>query len=155
MKKLSLILTAAASVALLTTASRAADLGARPVYKAPAAIVPTWNWTGFYAGLNAGYGWGDQTLSVSGAGSAGSLKTNLNGFVGGGQIGYNWQAPNNFVFGVEADIDGSSARKTATGTLTVLGVGVTTTATNRLDYLGTVRGRLGYAAGSWMPYITG
>jgi outer membrane immunogenic protein len=67
------------------------------------------SWTGFYIGGNAGYAWSDQTLTLSGAASSGSIKSNLNGFIGGGQIGYNWQAPNNFVFGVEADIQGSSA----------------------------------------------
>jgi outer membrane immunogenic protein len=147
-------LVGAASLIAVSGAS-AADIP-QPTYRAPALVAPTLSWTGFYIGGNAGYAWSDQTLTVSGAASSGSIKSTLNGFIGGGQIGYNWQAPNNFVFGVEADIQGSSAKDTSTGTLTILGVAVSTTSTSKLDYLGTVRGRMGYSYyGSWMLYFTG
>jgi outer membrane immunogenic protein len=153
MRKIVLALTSAVASLIVSNAALAADLPARP-YTAPAVVLPNWNWTGFYAGLNAGYGWGDQTLIVTGAGS-GSIKTSPSGFAGGGQIGYNWQAPNRFVFGVEADIQGANLKNTTNGTLTVLGVPVAVNTTGKVDYFGTVRGRLGYAVGSWMPYFTG
>ncbi|MBX9847504.1 MAG: outer membrane beta-barrel protein [Xanthobacteraceae bacterium] len=132
----------------------AADLPARGPASVPAAYMPVATWTGFYIGGNAGYGWGDQTLSFSGAGSSGSIEASASGFVGGGQIGYNWQT-GNWVFGVEADIQGTTAKDTLTGGVTIAGVATTVAVENKIDYLGTVRGRLGYAGGTWMAYFTG
>jgi outer membrane immunogenic protein len=96
------------------------------------------NWTGFYVGANIGYGWGRDT--------AGGSSTNLNGVIGGGQIGYNWQM-NQLVLGVETDFQGSGERATATG----VGFSVT----ERIRYFGTVRGRIGYAFDRTMLYATG
>src|SRR5215217_9711485 len=135
MKKLLL-----SSVALfgLSTAAMAADLPRRQ-YVAPAPVpvvaVPVFTWTGFYVGVNAGYGFStedrnDDTFGFSNFGSGLSVQTNaglapvvplsgfntfgLNGFnrreregfVGGGQIGYNFQFTpgSGFVIGLEADI---------------------------------------------------
>src|SRR5665213_3175619 len=71
--------------------------------KAPMMAAP-YNWTGFYIGVNAGGGWAKQDNSLET--TAGALiqqnSTKLDGAVGGGQIGYNWQV-NQIVFGVEAD----------------------------------------------------
>src|SRR3954463_5026811 len=89
----------------------AADIPARRSYSAPAMVAPVYNWTGFYAGLNAGYGWGRQTTTFGGI-AAGSISERADGFIGGGQIGYNWQTPANWVFGVEADIQGSGMKRT-------------------------------------------
>ena len=72
----------------------AADMPSRsPVYKA--APLPIFNWTGFYAGVHAGYGWGD------------SENLSPNGWFGGGQVGYNWQFTPSWVFGLEADLSGA------------------------------------------------
>lgn len=112
--------------------SYAADMP-RPAYKAPAYVAPLYNWTGFYAGLNAGYGW-------SGSDS---------GFVGGGQIGYNWQAVGSpLVLGLEADLQGTSIKST-----TNYGGGVTGEA--KIPAFGTVRGRIGYAWDRALLYATG
>jgi outer membrane immunogenic protein len=107
----------AALVALaIATPASAADLPARYPTKAPPMVAPIWNWTGFYIGINGGYGWGrsDWTAtSVLGAPIApvreGRFTTD--GFTAGGQIGYNWQV-SQWVFGLEAqgnwaDISGS------------------------------------------------
>ncbi len=74
---------------------------------------------------------------------------NKGGFIGGGQVGYNYQFNNNFVAGVEADIQGLTG--SGSGTSTGLGPGptgvqaVTTAQINQsLDYIGTIRGRIGY-----------
>jgi len=124
-------LLAAASLALMTGAATAADLPSRkaePVLPPPP---PMWN--GFYAGLNAGGTWGASngvnmisapvflhpsaiTGSIdnalydwalpSAAGATGSMNSNNGGFIGGGQIGYNYQFLTNLVTGFEADIQG-------------------------------------------------
>jgi len=124
--------------------AQAADLP-RPVYKAPPAYIPAYfSWTGFYIGLNAGYGWARLT-DTAGA------SVDPKGFIGGGQIGYNWQV-NNFVFGLEADFQGSSQKVSDSGFDPVFGAWSTS---GRLDYFGTIRGRLGIAQDRWLAYITG
>ena len=72
---------------------------------------------------------------------------NLNGVIGGGQIGYNWQMSGPLVLGIEADIQGSDQHRTTT-------IGAATV-TDRIPWFGTVRGRIGYAGGAWMLYATG
>jgi outer membrane immunogenic protein len=165
MRRLGLVLLA--FVALVGTAA-AADLPVKaPVYKAPV-MAPLYNWTGFYIGLNAGYSWGrqDNDLVVAATGvTLLSNSDNLNGFIGGGQIGYNWQV-NQWVLGLEADFQGSGQK--ADGSFLIAGggfnciaacpAGVATTYTDKLDWFGTVRGRIGYAmgaTGNWLPYVTG
>ena len=80
---------------------------------------PYFDWTGFYVGGNVGYSWGrsSDTSTLTNATRAGSLlttsdKSDLNGIVGGGQAGYNWQMQN-WVFGLEADIQGTGEKGTA------------------------------------------
>lgn len=139
-----------------------------------------------YVGVNAGGAWTEHdnvevlstpifqasplavggAAAVSNAAAAGGTATldggNGAGFVGGGQIGYNWQFASTLVAGIEADIQGitGAGGNGATTTtvvptgLTVLvppaftpvSINVTTTMSARksLDYLGTVRGRIGY-----------
>ncbi len=76
----------------------------------------------------------------------------LNGLVGGAQIGYNWQA-GALVFGVEADINASG--QSASG-VTACGIGCSITETSRINWFGTVRGRVGFvAANTWLLYVTG
>jgi outer membrane immunogenic protein len=72
------------------------------------------------------------------------------GVIGGGQVGFNWQFTTSFVASIEADIQGSSLSGTANGfgaaneAVTGAAVITTTTTTKTTDWLGTVRGRLGY-----------
>ena len=141
-------------------AASAADLPARMYTKAPPPPSPMFNWTGFYVGVNVGGSWGHQDVSLVGLATGGN---SVNGVIGGGQIGYNWQGPNSpWVFGIEADIQGSGQRATGAFFLPA-GVGaLPIPATNiayedRLDWFGTVRGRIGWAMGDgrFLPYITG
>jgi outer membrane immunogenic protein len=134
------LLASAALVALAGTAS-AADMPARMPTKA-VPYLAVYNWTGFYVGANIGYGWGRDT--------AGGSSTNLNGVIGGGQIGYNWQM-NNLVLGLETDFQGSGQRASASGTI----LGTPVNVTERVRYFGTVRGRLGYAWDRTLLYVTG
>jgi outer membrane immunogenic protein len=152
------ILMASAALLTMVASASAADLYA----KAPAHVAPVNNWTGFYIGANAGYAGGETELGlgVPGLGSV-ALTNTSSGFVGGGQIGYNWQA-GSLLYGLEADIQGSNVKSTsglgALGGLgggggVGLGVGDIGSTTN---YFGTVRGRFGVMP--WersVLYVTG
>ena len=153
--------------ALVGVASaQAADLAPRTYTKAPVFVDPGYNWTGFYVGGNIGYSWGrsSDTSSLSnGVGtvlltSAGS--SNLDGVVGGGQIGYNWQVQN-WVWGLEADIQGTDEKGSRGYTcgvsvctppvggflaLVIPGPAVPVTLNQKIDWFGTVRGRVGVLA---------
>jgi outer membrane immunogenic protein len=148
-------------------AANAADLPPAPAYKAPVvAPIPYFSWTGFYIGLNAGYGWADDGVQLSGdpfslfvqGAMAGLFPTtiaaNAQGFVGGGQIGWNYQA-GSFVFGIEADADATGIKRSSTVVATI-GVPRTLTGSERLDWLSTIRGRLGFTpAERVLLYVTG
>jgi outer membrane immunogenic protein len=135
-------LVAGIALAALSALAQAADLPPAPqsYYKAPA-FLPPYSWTGFYIGVNGGGALGRSNWdSVGGFDTTGGLV--------GGTIGYNYQY-SSAVFGVEGDIDWSGLRgSTATATCPA---GCTTSD----SWLSTIRGRLGYAAGRFMPYVTG
>ena len=144
------LLAAVASVILASCAvigsARAADLGSgvdetEPSYAPPAY---TFSWTGFYLGLQTGYVWGDADHTFS-DGTVGA-SSDLDGWVGGGYAGYNWQS-SNLVFGVEGDleggnIDGSYASPTSLGSAD-------------FDWQGSLRGRVGVASNRTLFYLTG
>ena len=105
----------AAIASLVATSAGAADLAARPYTKAPPPVVAVYNWTGFYIGGNIGYSWGrssDTSSLTSSTGAflfASSGRNDLNGVLGGGQIGYNWQVQN-WVWGFETDIQATGEK---------------------------------------------
>ncbi len=120
------------------------------------AALPLANWRGFYLGGNGGSGLArDRFLHTVGApiSTSENLYELPRGFLGGVQAGYNWQAEN-LVFGVEADFQGSTQKDDRTCLANC-------TQFNRLQYdqklpwLGTVRGRLGYSLGDTLFYATG
>jgi len=140
------LLMSSVALATISGSAFAADLPSRA---APAPYLPpppVWTWTGFYVGINGGYG-GDRMSYGTGIGST---RVTSSGFLGGGQLGYNWQFPTSqFVLGVEVDFQGSSIR--ASAETPSLGTGFGT----KLEWFGTARGRVGYAFGQFMPYVTG
>jgi outer membrane immunogenic protein len=152
----------AGAAALLGTAvsAQAADMAVKtPYLKAPVAMV--YDWTGFYIGVNAGVGIGrDYTrLAIPAGPSFEASYLNPQGGLGGGQIGYNWQVPNSFfgglVFGVEADIQGTGMRDNYTCLLgCTLPGGPASQFNQKLDWFGTVRGRVGIATGPVLTYVT-
>ena len=92
----------------------AADLPARPYTKAPPPmVIPVYDWSGFYIGANAGYGWSNRCLDVTAINGVGVAEAegcrNAGGGVAGGQIGYRWQSAN-WVFGIEAQGDWANLR---------------------------------------------
>jgi outer membrane immunogenic protein len=142
----------------LGAAASAADLGTRPepVYtKAPIAA-PYYSWTGFYAGLNAGDSWSSDNVQYNQIGAPTVLNTNLSksGFIGGGQVGYNWQT-GPLVLGIEADI---AWRNNTSSFSTFPFAGNTidnVSGTDTQKWIGTVRPRIGLAWGSALFYGTG
>ncbi|MCI0467004.1 MAG: outer membrane beta-barrel protein [Beijerinckiaceae bacterium] len=147
---------------LYTGTALAADLPASA--PPPVPFVPAFSWTGIYLGANIGFG-GDRfvyPLSVAvpavGGAASGSASITSSGVLGGGQIGFNWQFQNNFVAGLEADFDGAAIRgKVAAniGGAIIVPFGAAAQAGSRINYIGTVRGRLGYAWDRFMIYGTG
>jgi outer membrane immunogenic protein len=139
---------AIAALALAGTAANAADL---PVKARPMAPVATMNWTGCYLGANLGYGWGRGTASATALGVTVSGSEHLDGVLGGGQIGCNYQM-NNIVFGIEGDIQGTDQHRTTTFTAG----GFSLAESDSLPWFGTVRGRVGITlAPTWLVYATG
>ncbi len=120
----------------------------------PYAPVVTANWSGVYLGGNVGGGVGRHRSTIADPAGTPLAQFNLapNGFVGGGQIGYNWQA-GNIVFGLETDFQGSTLQDNKTCLGCVPGASIDFN--SKLQWFGTVRGRLGYAVGASMFYATG
>ena len=105
-------------------------------------------WAGFYIGGHFGYGtggFGPGTHPFPGEG--GFLPASVTGFIGGYQLGYNFQTASRFVWGIEADISFASPRDP-------LETQITPFATS-YNYVATVRPRVGYQVGSFLPYVTG
>ncbi|MFB9263930.1 carbohydrate porin [Bradyrhizobium erythrophlei] len=132
-------------VLALADPASAADL---PL-KAPA-LKSVYDWTGFYVGGHFGYGdasLGPDTnpLPLQGV----FFPHSPTGLIGGFQVGYNREFANHLVLGVEADASFTSPIDQA-----ALG-GAPAPFNTALDYVGTLRGRIGYAFGRWMPYVTG
>ena len=135
------ILLAGVALAAMSTLATAADLPRKTAPIQPIVYAPAFSWTGFYVGGNAGYGFGSSTTSntFNGLAPVGArIIGDPDGFIGGGQVGYNYQFYNNIVLGAEADIQGSTLESSRSA---VFG----TTSKSSLDYFGTVRARVGYA----------
>ena len=167
----SLLLATTATLALGSVVL-AADLPARRAPPAAYVAVPVFTWTGIYIGGNAGYAFSDNNRIVTTGQAAenvttvalgarpGNVTVNQDGFTGGGQIGYNQQI-GNFVVGVEADAAYTDLQRTVNVVTTAPAAvgGAVATRNNvfrsSLDYLGTVRGRVGYAWDRVLVYGTG
>jgi outer membrane immunogenic protein len=134
--------------------ANAADLPTKAPKLMPAPV-PVSSWTGFYAGLNVGAVWqmadGNYGSNTEGASAARSGYST--GFIGGGQIGYNWQFDPNWVFGLEGDISGLTGKVTAPAFYnTTKGNGFE----GQITWLSTVRGRFGWLMHQdTMLYATG
>jgi outer membrane immunogenic protein len=140
------LLTGVAMTALSLVSANAADLGARysmPA-KAPAYVAPHYNWTGFYIGLSGGGAWGKSEWS-SPAVSTGNF--DVDGALIGGTVGYNWQFGRT-VLGIEGDLSWTNID----GSVVCTAGGLRCNTEN--NWLGTVRGRAGYAFDRFLPYLT-
>jgi len=172
---------AVTALALATGSALAADL---PSLKAPPAYAPPPPplWTGFHAGLNAGGAWAASNaisfvsapFLVNGVGNvpwaaasaiagSGAVSTNGAGFIGGGQLGYDWRFNGRFLVGLEADVQGLAGANNNASVVTLApapapGLNFLTSVSGgkSLDFLGTARGRLGYLiTPTLLAYATG
>jgi outer membrane immunogenic protein len=161
------LLLAGAAWGLLSAGATAADM---PI-KTPLPPVPVFSWTGLYAGGNVG--WAqledngfpfclDPTGALGGPGCdviAGG-QIGANGLMGGGQVGYNWQA-GKLVLGIEADMQGTDLKGSVNvpGPFAIVGSAATVpgsfTASESVTWLGTLRGRFGVAFDRLLIYMTG
>jgi high affinity Mn2+ porin len=132
-------------VLALAEPALAADLPLKPL-----ALQTVYDWTGFYVGGHFGYGgarFGPDTnpLPLQGV----FFPHSPTGLIGGFQVGYNRELANHVVLGAEADASFTSPiDQPAIG-------GAPAPFNTALDYVGTLRGRIGYALGCWMLYVTG
>jgi outer membrane immunogenic protein len=167
-----LVSVVAVSAILGISAASAADLPARTYTKAPVMVNPSYNWTGFYVGLNAGGAWSRSnaatttifdpigyfaTTSPGAIGIAGAQRINSSGFTGGLTAGYNWQV-SNIVFGIESDFNYLGLRGSSTGSgiyPCCAPTGFTVNSSVSTDWLITLRPRVGIAANNWLFYATG
>ncbi len=185
MRRISLSLLAATAMGLIASqAASAADLG-HPVYKAPPpAPPPVQDWSGIYVGLEAGYGWGKQnfdnfdpfffskeeqefrkecTLDEVSCGPNATIgSVSQSGWLAGGFVGAQKQW-GSWVLGIEADFDGADIKGSTTANATLFTFNNADeqltqhhTLNTKIDELGTVRGKVGYAwSPNWMIYATG
>jgi outer membrane immunogenic protein len=133
--------TGVAALALLATSfsGQAADMP-RPIDRDVRPVVTYYNWTGFYLGVNGGYGWGKSNWDSP------IVSVKPKGWMAGGTVGFNYQV-GAFVWGLEGDFDWADVSGgTACGAFSC---------DTKNTWLATARGRLGYALDRWLPYITG
>jgi outer membrane immunogenic protein len=154
MNRRSLAFIAAVSTVALTQIASAADLPRKaPAYTPPPPIAYTW--TGFYIGAHAGYRWVDADLTfpsvLPGDPFNPELNYSLDSFVGGAQVGYNFQVTPNWVVGVEGDWSWGNRSKTQQFDFVDLDQPVTVKA----EWNASLRGRLGYAWDRSLFYVTG
>lgn len=141
MKKLFLATTA--FVVLTAASAGAADMTARPAYAAPPPA-PVYTWSGMYFGANVGYSWGQSKTDGTPPGVAVTTNEtqNIDGVIGGGQTGYNYQF-GSWVWGFESDLQASGQKG---GSTIPVFLGTTVTTDHKLEWFGTSRSRLGFLA---------
>jgi outer membrane immunogenic protein len=138
-------------------AAQAADLASRKELPLAPPPPPAFSWTGIRLGVNGGWAGGTAnptaTMTVPSVGGLPAFGTvtsgsaNLSGGIVGGQSSALWQLSNNIVIGYESDFQWSGSRSQTNNLATVAGAGI--------DWFGTERGRIGYAFGRFLPYVTG
>jgi outer membrane immunogenic protein len=145
-----ILLASVGLVSVATVSALAGDIapGRRymPPPRATPVYVPFFTWNGAYVGLNVGYGFGQSSWTNT-ATQASTGNFDISGPLIGGTIGYNLQL-SSIVVGLEADIDWSNIKGSST-------IGCAGACQTSNDWLGTARGRVGYAFDRFLPYFTG
>jgi outer membrane immunogenic protein len=153
------VLVSSVALAVIAGAAHAADLPSRAAAPAPYVAAPAFTWSGFYVGLNGGYGFSSsRTVHMTeyatgvyfGDGDYGSLSPK--GMFGGAQAGYNAQF-GNFVVGLETDIQFSGVRDKTNVFNNNTGYALATK--SEVNWFGTIRPRIGYAFNNFLVYATG
>jgi len=135
----------ATALASIAGSALAADLPYRapPPYAPP---IPIFTWTGIYIGGQIGYAWGKDSYTVYSPVAVFSDHFAPNGVIGGAHVGYNLQF-NQFVMGLEGDVDGAGYRKSFNTGLVTYGA--------RSSVQGSIRARVGLALDRALLYVTG
>lgn len=152
MRRYILTLFAAAAFGLVANqAASAADLN-RPIYKAPPPPPPAFSWTGLYVGVQGGAGWAtiESSISIPGLGEFPWSSHTLNGWLFGGQIGYNWQVYPWLVLGIEGDGNWADIEGTAP-----CGIGNTFSCNTKIKWTADITGRVGFAVDRALLYVKG
>jgi outer membrane immunogenic protein len=149
---------AAIGLTTIPLAAQAADLPVAPVYQPATAPVAArvYNWTGFYVGVNGGYGSGSQDPLNIISDRFDRFSHGISGGAFGGTVGAQIQAAH-VVMGLEADLDWASIAGSSVTTATLGGtfLGGPFNAKTSIDWESTVRARVGYASDNWLFYGTG
>jgi outer membrane immunogenic protein len=168
-------LTVLALAAFASGSAMAADMAARPVYTKAPAPAPVADWSGFYIGVNGGYGWGTTTdtagtgpsdfalggVAVPGGSFGGvpgeSFSHNSSGGIAGGHIGYNWQV-SNWLLGLETSADWTNIQGNTGGvavTFPPTAAATTDSFSSNLRWVATATPRLGVVWNTWLLYVKG
>jgi outer membrane immunogenic protein len=134
----------------LSANAQAADMPTRAPAYAPAVVAePGFTWTGFYVGVNVGGDWARNSYTTNAASGIAGIAAGshtADGFIGGGQLGFNYQM-GALVLGVEGMFDGAGLKGSHTmGLLTM---------TSKNDWLATLAGRVGFAWDRSLIYAKG
>ena len=138
---------------MIRSSTFTAMLGLAALYATPAlarspGLAPEYDWTGFYIGGHFGYGTGSFGPGTNPfPGQGGLFPASVTGHIGGFQLGYNFPTTNRFVWGIEADVSFASPRDPLETQITPF--------TSGYNYIATVRPRVGYKVGTFLPYVTG
>jgi high affinity Mn2+ porin len=130
--------------------ARAADI--QLPAKAPY-LQPVFDWTGFYIGMHTGYGRGTSTAVLADPATTIATDSRFSGVIGGLQAGYNVRLPSGLLLGVEADLTFPNYLP-SNPIVALLGT-ARSDVSEKWDYFGTARGRIGYTSGPWLAYATG
>ncbi|HEX7790010.1 MAG TPA: outer membrane beta-barrel protein [Afipia sp.] len=135
---------AATALLILSSATGfAADLPVRTFTKAPVYAAPVYNWTGFYVGAHIGGAFNGSNDEITGL-----TRSSNGGFLGGGQIGADYQFAPNWVVGVEGQISGLDYKRSYNN-------GTGGFVQEKTDWLASITGRLGYTWGAGLIYAKG
>ena len=162
----SLVVSLSIAASLLSAPVFAADMAVKAPPVAP--VAAPYSWTGSYAGINFGGAWMDPSMSYTDFANSGNtfnsyvpanITARASSMIGGFHAGYNWQAAPNWVLGIEGDWDWTNLDASGTSALTRALVGTVLTDNvalkTKVNWLASVRGRLGYASNNWLLYATG
>jgi outer membrane immunogenic protein len=150
MRKLGLGSVGLATLVASAHVATAADMASTPYGSG-------YSWTGLYVGGHVGGGWDNRDVGVFNTNSGDKIgigKTKASGFLGGGQIGLDYQFAPNWVIGIEADVSGADLKSSASNNSGNFSIG-SVQHDNSIDLFGTVRGRVGYALSNALLFGSG
>ena len=152
MKKL---IIGAALAAISAATASAADLPMQ-TYKSAPVVSQVYNWTGFYIGVNGGYGWGTQDPLTLVSNRFDRNSFNISGGMFGGTVGAQIQQ-GYVVLGLEGDLDWANVKGSGISNPAIAGIGqgITLNIASNISAVGTARARFGVAMNNWLFYGTG